>query len=79
MENIGLGLQLMLIGMITVFLILLIVIFGSQLLIKIVNKIAPEESPKASSKSEDDLKPVFEAAVREITSGKGRLTNVTKL
>lgn len=68
----------MLIGMITVFLILLIVIFGSQLLIKLINKIAPEESPKAS-KSEDNLTPVFEAAVREITAGKGRLTKVTKI
>lgn len=78
MENIGLGLQLMLIGMITVFLILLIVIFGSQLLIKLINKIAPEESPKAA-KGEDNLQAVFEAAVREITSGKGSLTKVTKL
>ena len=78
MENIGLGLQLMLIGMITVFLILLIVIFGSQLLIKLINKIAPEESPKVA-KDEDNLRAVLEAAVREITSGKGSLTKVTKL
>ena len=78
MENIGLGLQLMLIGMITVFLILLIVIFGSQLLIKLINKIAPEESPK-DAKDEDNLMAVFEADVKEITSGKGSLTKVTKL
>ena len=43
MENIGTGLMLMVVGMATVFLILLIVIYLSQLLIKIVNKVAPEE------------------------------------
>ena len=45
MENIGLGLELMLVGMVTVFIILLIVIYGSQLLIKIVNKVSPAEAP----------------------------------
>ena len=42
MENMGLGLELMGIGMVTVFAILLIVIFGSRLLITIINRIAPE-------------------------------------
>ena len=43
MENIGIGLLLMLVGMCTVFLILLIVIWLSQFLISVVNKIAPED------------------------------------
>lgn len=42
MENIGVGLLLMVVGMCTVFLILLIVIWISQFLISVVNKIAPE-------------------------------------
>lgn len=46
MENIGVGLLLMVVGMCTVFLILLIVIWISQFLISVVNKIAPEEEPK---------------------------------
>ena len=46
MENIGIGLLLMVVGMCTVFLILLIVIWLSQFLISVVNKIAPEEAPK---------------------------------
>lgn len=46
MENIELGLLLMVVGMVTVFVILLIVIWLSQLLISIVNKVAPEEAPK---------------------------------
>lgn len=79
MENIGQGLQLMLIGMITVFIILLVVIFGSQLLIKFINKIAPEQSPKSVKNTQVDYTPVFEAAVSQITGGKGRLTKITKL
>lgn len=43
MDNIGIGLQLMAVGMVTVFSILLIVIYGSRLLIEIVNRFAPEE------------------------------------
>ena len=47
MENLGLGLTLMAIGMVTVFAILLIVINLSNVLIKIVNKVCPEEeAPK---------------------------------
>ena len=80
MGNIGLGLELMLIGMVTVFIILLIVIYGSQLLIKIVNKVAPAETPAPKRQAEgEDLRPVFEAAVSQLTEGKGHLTNVTKL
>lgn len=80
MENIGLGLELMLVGMVTVFIILLIVIYGSQLLIKIVNKVAPAEAPAPKRQAEgEDLRPVFEAAVNQLTQGKGHLTNVTKL
>lgn len=45
MENIELGLLLMVVGMVTVFVILLIVIWLSQLLISIVNKVAASEPP----------------------------------
>ena len=43
MDNLGIGFELMIVGMSTVFLILLIVIWGGKLLINVVNKIAPEE------------------------------------
>ena len=43
MENLGIGLQLIIVGMCTVFLILIIVIYGGKLLIMAVNRIAPEE------------------------------------
>ena len=49
MENIGVGLMLMVVGMATVFVILLIVIYLSKYLITIVNKVAPEEAPRKSA------------------------------
>lgn len=50
MENIGFGLQLLAVGMVTVFAILLIVIYGSKALIHIVNYIAPEEASAKKTK-----------------------------
>ncbi len=80
MENFGLGLQLMLVGMITVFLILAIVITGSRLLIRLINRIAPEqELKKAPAGAGEDYSAVFEAAVTQLTGGKGKLTKITKL
>ena len=42
MENLVFAFQLLIVGMLTVFVILLVVIYGSKLLITIVNQIAPE-------------------------------------
>ena len=78
MENLGIGLQLMLVGMITVFLILIIVITGSRLLIRLINRIAPEQEQKKAPAGED-YTAVFEAAVAQLTDGKGKLTKITKL
>lgn len=80
MENIGLGLVLMIVGMVTVFLILLIVIFGCTLMIRIVNRIAPAETTKpAPPAPEPATRQVLEAAVAQLTGGKGRITNITTL
>lgn len=78
MGNFGIGLQLMLVGMITVFVILLIVIYGSRLLIKLINRIAPQQEQKKAPAGED-YSAVFEAAVAQLTQGKGKLTKITKL
>ena len=66
------------VGMLTVFCILLIVIFGSRLIISLVNKVAPEAAtaPKAAA---FDAAPVLEAAVAKLTGGKGRITKITEL
>ena len=86
MENLGLGLTLMAIGMVTVFAILLIVINLSNVLIKIVNKVCPEEeTPKkkaapaaAPTQIDAAVMDVIKATVAQITGGKGTVTNVTK-
>ncbi len=50
MENIGLGLLLMVVGMATTFIILLIIIWLSNGLISLVNKFAPEEDVKKETR-----------------------------
>ena len=83
MEQISIGLELMGIGMVTVFAILLIVIFGSRLLITIINRIAPEESkPEKAAPAADDtaaVRPVLDAAVAQLTGGKGHIVKITKI
>jgi len=80
MTNLGLGLQLMLIGMVTVFIILMIVIYSSKLLILIINKVAPEQV-KPEKKTSDSSIPtdVLNAAVAQLTGGKGHIVNITKI
>lgn len=85
MENIGIGLMLMLVGMCTVFVILLIIIWLSTLLIKAVNKLAPPEEevkrkPVVASVSADtdDVKAI-NIAVDMLTAGKGKVINIEKL
>lgn len=78
------GLTLMLIGMITVFLILLLVINLSKALILIVNKVTPEEAPvtkaaPAKATIDSNTMAIIQAAVSNLTGGKGVVSNVTKL
>ena len=78
MENLSEGLQLMLIGMVTVFTILLIVIYGSKLLIAAINKFAPEQPKAPARKADDTPVAVLEAAVNQLTGGKGHIVKITK-
>ncbi len=83
MENIGLGLMLMVVGMATVFVILFIVIYLSQFLITVVNKFAPEEAPKkvpaAVSTADHGAMDAIKAAVEILTAGKGQVVKIEKL
>lgn len=84
MENLSFGFLLMLVGMVTVFVILLIVIFGSKLLIKLINRIAPEQAraavPAAASVGPDaTTEAILKEAVARITGGKGHITKITRL
>ncbi len=85
MENIGTGLMLMLVGMCTVFVILLIIIWLSNLLIKVVNKFAPPEEevkrkPVATvAPLDDEAVKTINIAVDMITGGKGKVVDIEKL
>lgn len=84
MENLETGLLLMVVGMVTVFSILLIVIYLGKLLILLVNKYAPEEVVPAK-KVPDRPKPIpphvlaaITAAVNVVTHNKGRIVKVER-
>ena len=84
MENIGTGLMLMVVGMATVFVILLIVFWLSQFLIKVVNKIAPEEEVKKKqaergTTKDDGAMQDIKSAVNILTAGKGQVIKIEKL
>ena len=88
MENFELGILLLSVGMTTVFVILLIVIYLGKGLIILVNKYAPEEviakkqPPTHSSGSNPSLPDAtlaaIVAAVGVTTEGKGKVIKVEK-
>ena len=81
------ALQLLVVGMVTVFIVLLIVIYLGKLLIWAVNKWAPEETTtkkaasaaKALTNIDATTKAIIDAAISQITGGKGRATKITKM
>lgn len=86
MENMGLGLQLMVVGMATVFLILYIVIQLGKILIKIVNKYIPaednvskEKTPATVQAIDAETMTVIREAIKNITAGKGHATKVERV
>ena len=84
MENLNTALLLMVVGMATVFAILLIVIYLGKGLIALVNKYAPEEVVPAKAASGPAAIPgnilaAISAAVTVVTQGKGKITKVEKL
>jgi len=87
MENLGLGVLLMVVGMVTVFIILWIIIGLGNLLIRLVNKYAPEEKLKvavrpvvagAGNSIPDPIVAAIVSAVSVTTQGKGRVASIKK-
>lgn len=85
-ESIFGALQLLVVGMITVFLILTIVINLGKALIVLVNKFAPaeESSPKknptaATNSIDANTQAIIKATVDKLTNGKGTVTHITKI
>lgn len=84
MENLELALMLMVVGVASVFVILLIVIYLSQGMIWVVNKFAPEETPKAKAPTaapaaDAGAMDAIKAAVEILTAGKGQVVKIEKL
>ncbi len=85
MENLGVGLELMIVGMLTVFIILLIIIYLGKWLIALVNKFAPEDVIEKKELSPTvipvDAKTItiIQSAVNALTGGKGKVMKVEKI
>lgn len=85
MENLDTALLLMVVGMATVFIILLIVIYLGKLLTFLVNKYAPEEElpakhgTKAPALIPGNIVAAITAAVNVVTHGKGKVAKIEKL
>jgi oxaloacetate decarboxylase gamma subunit len=88
MDNIGEALQLLVVGMLTVFMILLIVIFLGKGLIALVNKFAPEEQVPQKKVTamgsvvtpvDAQTKSIIDAAVSQLTGGKGVVSKIQKI
>lgn len=79
----NIGITLMIVGMVTVFSVLLIIIFLSQLLIALVNRVAPEEEKPSNAAVvpaiPQDVMEVIRKTVDQITGGKGSVANVSKV
>lgn len=83
MENLNVALLLMVVGMATVFAILLIVIYLGKAIIALVNKYAPEEATAAKEAGPApipaNIMAAINAAVTVVTNGKGKVAKVEKL
>lgn len=85
MENLETALLLMVVGMATVFAILLIVIYLGKLLISLVNKYAPEEQLPAKQGAQSpvpipgNIVAAITAAVNVVTHGKGKVAKIEKI
>ena len=83
MGNLEIALMLMVVGMATVFVILLIVIYLGKGLIAVVNRIAPEEAPKkkqmVAPTADAGAMDAIKAAVEILTAGKGQVVKIEKL
>ena len=83
MENLNIALLLMVVGMATVFAILLIVIYLGKAMIVLVNMFAPEEAVAAKKDGPApipaNIMAAISAAVAVVTHDKCKVTKVEKL
>lgn len=78
------ALTLMVIGLITVFAVLCLIVVVGNLLISIVNKYFPEEEKPANvaktvAKVDAKVAQAIQAAVNQLTNGKGKVEKIEKI
>ena len=79
-DNVNLGLQLLVVGMISVFFILGIVVVIGKLLITSVNKWSTKNHSGISDNHIDRKQiAVISAAVQTVTKGKGTVSSIKKI
>lgn len=85
MSEMQLGFQLLLVGMVTVFFILFLVVMIGNIIIRFVNKFLPGETfskktkSKVNSTVEHKKMAAIVSAVQIVTQGKGKVVRVEKL
>lgn len=86
MSEMEIALELLGVGMVTVFIILALVVILGDLIIRFVNRFMPEMEKVMVSKNETPASEInskkmaaIVAAVSKITNGTGRVANIEKL
>lgn len=83
MEYIGIGFELLFVGLAVVVVVVSLVIVVGKMLIHITNRFPEEKKVEVRRNNTvqitDNARAVIESAVNSITSGQGRIVNITKL
>lgn len=83
MQSLNEALTVMVVGMITVFFILFLIVLIGNLIIRLSNRYLPEDQGAVKSeknkRSQDNTMKAIETAIHLITGGKGQITNIKKL
>lgn len=82
-SNITNAFLLLIIGMITVFIVLLLVVVSGKILIYLINKYAPAHETKRLLRPKNTLDPkiiaVMTGVVEHVSKGKGALVSIKKI
>lgn len=83
-SNFELALELLGIGMITVFSVLFLVVFVGNMIVKVVNRYMPEvqvvtQKRQSSSAINVNTMAAIVAAIQSVTHGKGKVVKVEKV
>lgn len=75
------ALSLMIVGMITVFLILILIVLIGELIIKFSNKYLPDQMAVNAGKpiAPKNVTAIIDAAIHLASSGKAKATNIKKI